>query len=80
MFVGEIFRHGARSSDVGIEDPKVFPNGPGALTASGMRQHYLIGREFKRNYIDYEKLIGPNETTAVYVQSTQVPRTVQSAE
>ena len=80
IFVGEVCRHGARSSGTNIEDPKYFPNGPGELTASGMRQHYLIGTEIRNKYILKNKLLDPYDSEELYVQSTQVPRTIQSAE
>ena len=52
LFVHETFRHGARSSDIGIESEYDFPNGKGMLTASGMRQHYLLGAYVRDRYVN----------------------------
>ena len=54
------------------------------LTASGFRQHYLIGHELHQRYMkdhpDSEQLLSPiYNSDEVYVRSTQVQRTIQSA-
>ena len=46
------------------------------LTASGLRQHYLLGKHFRELYVSEEKLLSPvfdYEELAVY--STAVDRT-----
>jgi len=51
------------------------------LTASGMRQHYLLGAYVRDQYINKTHLLSPSyNANEFYVQSTQVPRTIQSAE
>ena len=81
LFVHETFRHGARSSDIGIETEEDFPNGKGMLTASGMRQHFLLGSYIRDRYINKTQFMSPTyEVSELYIQSTQVPRTVQSAQ
>lgn len=58
-----------------------FTNGLGMLTASGMRQHYLLGTKVRKDYVEKHRLInGTYNVTEIYIQSTQVPRTIQSAQ
>jgi hypothetical protein len=85
LFVHEICRHGARAPE--IDYPfEGFPNGKGMLTASGFRQHYLIGAQLKKQYVkenDQEqgKLLSPiYNSDEIYIRSTQYQRTIQSAE
>lgn len=72
-FVQEVVRHGARapsSSSTGFE---VFA---GELTASGMRQRYLLGHFNRERYVNkYEFL---NYKEELYVQTTSYDRTFQS--
>lgn len=95
MYVYEINRHGARSPlrDIptkvsknpstakGVCEPIEGFNLPaGQLTAQGMRQRYLLGRYNKMRYGNLYKLVdhAPN-TDEIYIQSTDVYRTIQSA-
>jgi hypothetical protein len=91
LFVHEYFRHGARASDVDYDTAvgngtnkdfiKDFPNGVGQLTASGMRQHYLLGSYIRKEYIDRLGFLNSTyDMSELYVQSTRVPRTIISAE
>jgi hypothetical protein len=54
------------------------------LTPSGFRQHYLIGHELRKRYVNEDginddKILSPvYRPSEVYVRSTQVHRTVQS--
>jgi len=58
-----------------------FPNGLGMLTASGIRQHYLLGTKVRKDYVERHGLInGTYDVNEFYIQSTQVPRTIQSAQ
>ena len=91
VFVNEIFRHGARAPEVNIsifnnltqntnKFESNFPRGKGQLTATGMLQQYIIGKNIKHKYIDNINLIsGIYNETEIYVQSTQVDRTLESA-
>jgi hypothetical protein len=54
--------------------------GPGELTPLGMRQHYLIGYELRNRYVIQSQVLSENFTaTEIYVRSTDVNRTLQSA-
>mmetsp|Transcript_31463 Transcript_31463/g.31148 ORF Transcript_31463/g.31148 Transcript_31463/m.31148 type:complete len:252 (+) Transcript_31463:38-793(+) len=80
--VVETFRHGARSPVKQFSwDDAVWPQGYGELTPEGMRQHYLNGVEFRRRYIETAQLLGPSYSVEqVYVRSTNLNRTLMSAE
>lgn len=85
LFVNEVCRHGARGPEVDYP-MEGFPNGKGMLTASGFRQHYLIGHHLRKKYVkadknDNSKLLSPQyEADEIYIRSTQYQRTIQSAE
>jgi len=77
-FVFEVVRHGARAP---IEDRDLdrFPVGEGILTPEGMRQRYLLGRRNRERYVEAYNLISDVYTPGeVYMQSTNVNRTMQS--
>jgi lysosomal acid phosphatase len=73
-FVFEIVRHGARAPT--RTDTLRFGStfGPGELTPNGMRQRYFLGRY---NYQRYHQDLG-DYSKDIYVQSTNVHRTLQS--
>ena len=50
-FVYEAVRHGARAP-LAEEPPGYFQVPTEALTASGMRQRYLLGRRNRQRYVD----------------------------
>ena len=77
-FVFEIIRHGARNT---LIEPYTdgFTVGIGQLTPQGMRQRYLMGRYARERYTNQYKLLSSEFTPGeVYVQSTDVNRTIQS--
>jgi len=79
--VMEVFRHGAREPLSRPFDPDVWTEFEGELTLAGMRQHYLLGAEMRKKYI--EKLGFLSETfnhSEVYVRSTDVNRTIMSVQ
>ena len=86
-YVAEITRHGARTPTSSEFDPYNTPYGvlrAGDLTAVGERQHYLLGREWNRRYNAENGTVGRlyNDTYAtyeVYIRSSNVPRTLASA-
>ncbi|CAI2368953.1 unnamed protein product [Moneuplotes crassus] len=83
IFVNEVSRHGSRAP-FGDYPEGVFPNGKQMLTASGMRQHYLLGQQLRAMYVSErdgdEKLLSKEyNPEEIYVKSTQMPRTIQSA-
>eukprot|EP00347_Sterkiella_histriomuscorum_P005038 403358139 len=77
-FVYEAVRHGARAPQLDIL--RGFKVTAGALTASGMRQRYLLGKMQRQRYIDEFKLLdetyNPNQ---IYIQCTNVNRVMQSS-
>ena len=84
LFVNEVWRHGARAPEIDGAT-EMFKNGKGMLTSSGMRQHYMIGNQLRKRYVKNspqdDKLLSENfKHDEVYVRSTQVHRTIQSAE
>ncbi|CAI2371135.1 unnamed protein product [Moneuplotes crassus] len=82
-FVSEICRHGARAPE-GDNFGVHYKNGKGMLTSSGFRQHLMIGDELRNRYVkgmpkSQNLLSSRFDPEEVYVRSTQVERTVQSA-
>mmetsp|Transcript_1421 Transcript_1421/g.2260 ORF Transcript_1421/g.2260 Transcript_1421/m.2260 type:complete len:448 (-) Transcript_1421:769-2112(-) len=81
VYLIEVCRHGARSPiafDFPWDNYERWPQGPGQLTPSGMRQHYLIGHELRQRY--QYSFLAPNYTQPqLRVVSTDVNRTLQSA-
>lgn len=82
-FIWQIFRHGARNIEKTYpNDPykneKFWPEGLGQLTKEGKRQLFELGLYLRRRY---NNLLGarysPND---VYIQSTDVDRTLMSAQ
>ena len=50
------------------------------LTATGMRQRYLLGRYMRKRYVEDHKLISDHYVPGeVFIQSTSFYRTMQSA-
>ena len=77
----EVCRHGARSPWDLLPWNQKYWSEVGQLTSVGMRQHWLIGYEFRRRYIVNERLIPPfYNSSNVYLRSTDYHRTIQSAE
>jgi hypothetical protein len=76
--VFEITRHGARN---GLHSDFFNTSWiPGELTGVGMRQHYLIGQQMRKKYVeDYQYLSKSYNPLELYVRSTDVNRTIQSA-
>ena len=50
------------------------------LTAEGMRERYLLGRYNRERYVEKFKFLSPQyNPSEIYIQSTNVNRTLQSA-
>jgi len=77
-FVFEFFRHGARSP-IHNDETDRFKIPKGALTNSGMREHAVMGRFFRKrfvedhNFLDQEYLQGQ-----LHAITTHVDRTMKS--
>jgi hypothetical protein len=79
-FVIEFSRHGARSPIHKTYDAAQW-NTSGQLTAIGMRQHFLIGRELAYRYLGPGKLLNRQELDRqIVVRSTDYDRTIMSAQ
>ena len=78
----EACRHGARSPiDNNPWDTGYWNEGYGELTQEGMRQQYLNGAEFRNRYIINQQVAGAVfNASEIYVRSTNVNRTIMSAE
>ena len=77
----EVFRHGARQPTDAPFDPDLWPEYNGELTAAGMRQHYLLGKEMRRKYIKEHGLLSETfNHSELYVRSTDVNRTLMSVQ
>jgi hypothetical protein len=77
-YVFECNRHGARAP-LKTPDPHKFKVRVGDLTASGMRQRMLLGLFNRERYVyHYDLLDAEYNPNQVYVQSTTVPRAIQS--
>ncbi len=83
IWVAEMSRHGSRSPE------KFFPwdedgrwgAGFGELTCMGMRQHFLIGSELRQRYVVNQEVITAQfNESLVWLQSSDVNRTIMSAE
>ena len=81
LFVVEIVRHGARSeiAVMSFYEDITWPEGPGQLTSSGMREHYLLGKALRKEYVDGGLLSGNFTPEELYIRSTDVNRTIMSA-
>lgn len=82
LFVGEVCRHGARSPTKRYSfDAKYWSaNQLGELTSAGMRQHYLLGTELRKRYIeDINFLKAEYDSEEIYVISSAYNRTILSA-
>uniref|UniRef100_A0A8D8T9D9 acid phosphatase n=2 Tax=Cacopsylla melanoneura TaxID=428564 RepID=A0A8D8T9D9_9HEMI len=83
VFVSIIFRHGDRTPishypNDPYKNASYWPVGPGQLTNVGKLQHYGLGQWFRARY---QKLLGDTYSKEnVYVMSTDVDRTLMSAE
>jgi acid phosphatase len=78
VFSFELVRHGARTSLIASQNAG-FTVGLGELTPSGMRQRALLGRNQRQRYVEEYALLSPTFVEGeVYIQSTDVDRTIQS--
>ncbi|CAI2371333.1 unnamed protein product [Moneuplotes crassus] len=79
ILVFDLSRHGARAPLV-EQYSQDFDVNVGMLSASGMRQHYLIGRYLRKKYIEQMEFLSPQyKEDEIHVTSTHLGRTIQSA-
>ncbi|CAJ0605937.1 unnamed protein product [Cylicocyclus nassatus] len=86
LFVHVIWRHGDRSplrtfpSDPIQEDFWKFGGGGfGELSPLGMKQHYNLGKQIRRRYVDTKFLSKRYSAREIYVRSSDFNRTINSA-
>ncbi len=82
IFAIDLIRHGDRNPIDPIPSaPYQWKEGLGELTPLGMRQEYELGRKYRHFYVHEKKLLSPSyQAGTLYVRSTDVPRTLMSAE
>ena len=74
-----VYRHGARQPLYNYYNAASFPD-QGQLTSVGMRQHFLLGKELRREYVNRLGFLSENyNSKELVVRSTYVNRTVVSA-
>ncbi|XP_078664290.1 prostatic acid phosphatase-like isoform X3 [Branchiostoma floridae x Branchiostoma belcheri] len=84
QFVSLVYRHGDRSpvlsfpNDNNTED--TWPQGFGQLSQEGMRQHHELGMFLKDRYVKPDFLNSSYSRYQIHVQSTDVDRTLMSAQ
>ncbi|CAM2943826.1 histidine phosphatase family protein [Legionella worsleiensis] len=82
VFAIDIIRHGDRTPIYSL--PAVtysWPEGPGQLTAEGMKQEYNLGEALRKKYIEQTHLLPEHyEYGTLFVRSTDYERTLMSAQ
>jgi Histidine phosphatase superfamily (branch 2) len=74
-----VFRHGARQPLYNFYNAATFPD-QGQLTPVGMRQHFLLGKELRKEYVHKLGFLSKQyNSKEIVVRSTSVNRTVVSA-
>lgn len=82
IFAADLIRHGDRTPISFMPAYKDFwKEGSGQLTARGMQQEYVLGAKLRNRYITEAHLLPENyRHDTIYVRSTDVERTLMSAE
>ncbi len=82
LFALDVIRHGDRTSIRDIPNAShEWKEGRGQLTAKGMQQEYELGAKLRKKYIFEEKLLPEHyQPNSLYVRSTDVDRTLMSAQ
>ena len=82
VFAIDIVRHGDRTPLIASpEMKKIWPQGVGQLTPTGMRQEYDLGKILRQRYVnEYHLLPKHYDTNAMSVRSSGIARTMMSAQ
>ncbi|KRW98393.1 hypothetical protein PPERSA_12872 [Pseudocohnilembus persalinus] len=81
VFMSEVSRHGARAPMYDNLNYNEWELQNSDLTQVGMRQHYLLGRQFHKYYIEEKGLLSvPFDYNQVLVKTTSTARTQKSAQ
>ncbi len=82
IFAVDLIRHGDRNPiDSLPASPYQWVGGLGQLTPLGMQQEYQLGVQLRKKYIEETHLLPANyQVETLYVRSTNVDRTLMSAE
>lgn len=82
IFALDLIRHGDRTSIGTIPAaPHQWPEGNGQLTEVGMNQEFQLGAKLRTRYIEQEHLLPSHyQGQAIYIRSTDVDRTLMSAQ
>ncbi|MBM3857752.1 MAG: histidine-type phosphatase [Verrucomicrobia bacterium] len=82
IFAIDVIRHGDRTPIIDVPAAHHhWSEGLGQLTALGMHQEYELGKKFRHRYIEEEKLLPRHyQAGTIYVRSTDIDRTLMSAE
>ncbi|ULU07106.1 hypothetical protein L3Y34_018707 [Caenorhabditis briggsae] len=86
IFVHTIWRHGDRSPDGHLNNDPVDPmrwikggGGYGQLTPEGMEQQFILGKKLRDLYVETGFLHNFYDSQQIYIRSTDVNRTINSA-
>ncbi|MBX9742521.1 MAG: histidine phosphatase family protein [Chthoniobacterales bacterium] len=82
IFAVDVIRHGDRNPIRDIpKAPHLWPEGLQQLTPLGMHQEYELGKKHRQRYVFQEKLLPRSyQPETIYVRSTDVDRTLMSAQ
>ncbi len=82
LFAIDIIRHGDRTPLITIPTiPFHWAEGLGQLTPSGMSQSYQLGQRLRNKYVNQAHLLPARyNAETIYIQSTDLNRTIMSAE
>ncbi|CCD63075.1 Histidine acid phosphatase [Caenorhabditis elegans] len=86
IFVHTVWRHGDRSQDGHLNNDPVDPSkwnkgggGYGQLTPEGMEQQFILGQKLRDKYVKTGFLQNFYDSQQIFIRSTDVNRTINSA-
>ena len=82
VFAIDVVRHGDRTPLIASPGMgKIWPQGVGQLTPTGMRQEYDLGKILRQRYVsEYQLLPKHYDTNSMSVRSSSIARTMMSAQ